>query len=252
MTMETLPVELQECIYMRLHVRDRVMFRIAMPKDTKIRYNPPFEERKLGILAKSIQKRKIPELSTSMKSYLRTVNPCDPTLDEIAEVFPNVVVNVTAKSFEDLIHDGTVTEEDVRALLPENLAVRLQTDWVLKESVYKCKPHVFEILIIHPDIRHFVDNYDFLFCILNYANEELIIHLKQHSGRLGFDVPSFERSLIAYIISYRYNTIFTSQFAILAIRHLPFTRQELERMWIRCLENMNMDAVEMIDRILNV
>ena len=233
-----------------------------MPKDVRFRYKCKAKERKLGLFARSIKKRKISTLSAPMLSYLGTIDRDDPTLDEIAEVFPDAVARhrssngPSVRGLGELIRDGTVSEADVRAHLSEDLSERLTEDWVLTNSVYQCKPCVFDILLIHPDIRRFVDRCEFLFALINNSNDALILHLKRHGSRLGINMQAHERNLVAHImasaVNNKNNILFSSHFALIALRHLPFTVEELERVWPMCLQEMNMDAVEAIDHILGV
>jgi hypothetical protein len=253
-TLETLPVELKEHVYSFLNVSDRARFRVAMQKtDTHFRYKCPMEERKLGLFVRSIKKRRVSAMSFPMRQFLGTIDRDDPTLDEIAEVFPEAVANhrnnnPRLMSLAELISNGTITEEDVRARLHEDLSTLLE-DWEMKETLYKCMPHHLDILLIHPDFRRFIDTHSFLYSIVNFGNEELIVYMKGDFARLGIDMPTHERSLVEYIMKSTPRSIFmTPDFIPVAIRHLPFTSDEMDLVWAKCLEEMNMDVVDEIDR----
>ena len=250
-----LPVEIKEHVYSFLTVTDRARFRLAMQNtDSRFRFKCPEKERRLGLFVRSIKKRKVAALSFPMLQFLGTIDRDDPTLDEIAEVFPEAVANhrnsnkPRVMSLTDLIRDGTITEEDVRAHLHEDLSTQLE-DWGTKSALYSCTPQHLDIILIHPDIRSFIDAYSFLFNLINHGNEKLVGYMKSNSARLGIDMPTHERSLVEYITKSAPRGIFmTSDFIPVAIRHLPFTSDELDLLWSKCLEEMNMDVVEIIDR----
>jgi hypothetical protein len=252
------PIEIQERIYLGLPVRDRVRFRSAMPKDARIRYKCPAEERRLGLFVRFIKKRKIAALSENMLAFMETIERDDPTLDEIAEFFPDAVEKhrssrpVLTMTLVDLIRDGTVSEEDVLARLSEDLARRLNgDDWALRMMLYDCKPEMYDIIIIHPDIRRFVDRAHFMFAVIAHTNEALIMHLKHRGNHMGINVQAHMRSLATDIVS-RTSSISISDphFMLIALKHVAFTVEELERLWDKCFENMNLVAVEAIDNIL--
>ncbi|NBK25366.1 MAG: hypothetical protein EOM68_25505 [Spirochaetia bacterium] len=114
-------------------------------------------------------------------------------------------------------------------------------------AINHCTPQQLDILLIHPDIRAYIDNSSFLYNIINCANEKLIVYMKSNSTRLGINIAAHERSLIVYIM--KASQPFTSRkFIPIAIHHLPFTPDDLDLIWSKCLQEMNIDAVEAIDR----
>jgi len=252
MLLTTLPVEIQERIYSCLPARDRVRFHVAMPKDSRFKNKNPATERRLGLFTKSIKKRKINTLSEPMMQYLGTIDRDDPTLDEIAEVFPDAVEKhrnsmIPKQSLADVIKDKTVTVEHIRACLSEDLSGKLRDNFDLKFALYNCTPQVFEIVILHPDILMFVVHHKFLISLLSYENQKLIMHLKQHGDRLGINIQTHARFVFDYIMKYE---CANTRYIIIALWYISFTTEELERMWIECLKQMNIHAVEAIDRII--
>jgi len=231
----------------------------------KYRYKSPLEKRRLDLFARSIKKSqiksikngKVAALSPYMLTYIESIQRDDPVLDEIAKVFPEAVKKHRASpvvpSLCELIRSGTVTEEDVRARTSEDLYDMLQNDWGFKWRLYGCKPEVLEILLLHPDIRRFVDCSDFLNGMISSSNEELISYLQHHSARLNINMPVHERTLAAYIASdmpTHSMTTSNTHIMLAMLRNLPFTVEELESIWQKCLENINLEVVDAIDNIL--
>jgi hypothetical protein len=252
---EDLPVELNEHVYSFLTVSDRARFRVAMKKtaDSRFQYKCPEKERRLGLFVRSIKKRNIAELSFPMLQFLGTIDRDDPTLDEIAEVFPEAVANhrhgkTTPLNLADLIQDGSLTEQDVRVRMHEDLSVELG-EWKTCSALYNCTPEQFDILIMHPDIRSFIDNDSFLYQTIRHTNEKLIVYMRTNSARLGIDMATHEQSLATYITKQAPDVIFKyTDLITVAIRNLPFTPDDLDLIWSNCLKVMNMDVVEVIDR----
>jgi len=255
--MDSLPVELKEHVYNSLVVSDRARFCMAMKKttDNRFMHKCPKKERRLGLFVRSIKRRMVTTPSLPMLQFLGTIDRDDPTLDEIAEVFPEAVAKhrnsqePQVMSMVDRIRDGSLTEEDVRARLHENLSAELKNDWFTSYALNHCTPQQLDILLIHPDIRAYIDHFMFLYNIFTYANEELIVYMKDNHTRLGINMTAHERSVVVYITEKASRVIFMCpEFIPIAIRHLPFTPEDLDLISSKCIEEMNMDVVEAIDR----
>jgi len=210
---------------------------------------------KIALFVRSIQKRKLRAMSKAMFEFLETIDRGDPALDEIAEVFPEDVARhrggTPSGSLCDLICNGSFTEEDVRARLSEDLSAQLK-EWRLYTALYKMKPQNLDVLLTHPDIRRFVDTSGFLCNVINFGNEELVVHMKNNATRLGIDMEEHMRNLIAFIISPEAGIILFKvlHFIPITLRHLPYTTADLEVVWTRCLEEANMDAIEAIENLM--
>jgi hypothetical protein len=208
---------------------------------------------KVALFARSIKKRWVSQMTRPMLEFLATIDRDDPALDEIAEVFPEAVAahrNNTEpqmRSIVDLIRDGMLTEEHIRANLFEDLT-ELLNDWRVQMTIFGCTPHQFDILIVHPDIRRFVSNCRFLCDLVNQGRDELIMHMKHNADRLGIDMQAQERNAVMYIVSLAHDVLFsTKHFIPNALRHLTFTAEELRVIWSKCLGVVNLDVVELLD-----
>lgn len=78
-----LPVEIQEIIYNKLHVKDRVMLLASKKFDFKPK--PKANEKKLGVLSKAIAKRKVTKLSEPITRFIGSCSSSDPTIQEMSK-----------------------------------------------------------------------------------------------------------------------------------------------------------------------
>ena len=111
-----LPYDLQKHVCGFLHVEDRARLRASLPRGVIRRILPhtPAVEKKLGILAKAVRKRRVSRLSGIMLDFLRAACcQSDPTVRELAAVFPEVATiagdGSRQKTIAEKISDGTIT-----------------------------------------------------------------------------------------------------------------------------------------------
>ena len=156
--LQDLPFELQEVVYNRLPVRDRIKFRMALPRNTKIKFRDGVKEKKLGVLSKAICKGKVKDISRDMKAFLQTCDASDPTIKEMALVLPEVKDICTPKQVFDSddiirkIKDGKLELSDCSHIC--RYLMTTSTDYntiyetnVIKKAIFQCKPVVFDILM---------------------------------------------------------------------------------------------------------
>lgn len=250
-----LPAELQECIYNKLCVKDRVMFKMAMPKSSRIMFKSPSKEKRLGVLVKSIQKKKLASLTKPIKQFLKTCDRHDPTIEAIADVLPEARTIHAVKDMRPnddivgLISEGIVTAKDLERQEEDLRCLIQNSDWELKKALLVCKPSTFDVLVSTPGPlrEHIISTWD-IFSLLNYENGELIEHIKANGQALGMNVQAFIDRFFVHNIHHDYFVLCT-RLVKMALKHLPLSEEHLDMIWLKNLEAMNMEIIDAIDTL---
>jgi hypothetical protein len=239
-----LPADIQHGIYARLHVRDKVSLRLALPKQVLQNLNADVaHEKKLGILHKAITKKVLQKLTPSIKCFLASCDKEDPAFQEIAEVFPEVQ-NTSYKSIFEKIRDGSLTVEDIEyvSIQPEDFNNKTH----LKDAIYSCKPPVFQILMQNDVVKNYLlcNSYFFFLSLFKLCNTELIEHILQSYNEYGFDLEHMKILTKASIMGGVRSIILEKFVRQTILKYLDFTNDDLCTLAMYCLEHMDVEGYE--------
>lgn len=251
-----LPIEIKEHVYNKLDVFDRAKLAMVLPKTEKARFRKYINrtDKLLGVLTRSIQKSRVNELSPMMREFLKKqCDHRDPTLEHLRQHFPREIGELMQKgeganlSLYDIITNGTITEADIRERLTERIDIA--REWNLSSAIYQATPEVFDVLMLHPDIREYVTQYDaaiLIFNMFNYVNEPLLIHILEHgTEKYGMNIPV----MLNYIRGKTHLFGKTERIRLL-LKYVNYTRKELEDLWLHCMNQMCVEGAELVDREL--
>ena len=240
------PIDVQEMIYKKLEVYDRVRLKIALPKQHTLKFNDPALERKLGILVTALKKKRVTHLSNKMKIFLvSSVKKDDPTLNTITQNFPWDFV--LKKTTEDYIIENNV---DALRLCDSADFSNIQDMSVL----YKMHPLTFHNLITQlPNFRTWLLKdrrmiNSFVFNLFNYKNRKLLEFLRQdgHTALFGVDLTDAFVNCRSYIIK---DDVLMScrDSRRLILEHIKFDIDHLNHLWICRMNAMDIDGAIEVD-----
>lgn len=247
-----LPSEIQELVYRKLHVTDRVKLSMALPRNTKVQVKPRVAEKKLGVLAKAVKRRRIASLSDAMKCFITTCDPTDPTITEMTEVFPETRLLAEQQSTVFQTVAEKIKSGDI-ASLAGLTDEKLLEDVKIQVEIYKSNPITFQELM---NIRIFKEwivewQYQVYSNLYNYANSDLLDFIHDYSCNLyDWDVAALKASVrrTYYNPAVKASSMFSrTPCRDLLLKHIPYTAEELESLWLACMERMDIDAAQDID-----
>jgi hypothetical protein len=230
-----LPNDLQDSIYQCLTVDDRVRLRCALPPDARKRVpKPQRNEKRLGVLLKAIRKRRIVRLSRPATEFLRI--QCardDPTVAEIERTFPEITASLDRGSkttLHDKLKDGS--------LLPADLA-SIEDDGDI--NVGLCHPASFDVLIGDERFARLASA-NKVSSIIIYGNTKLLEHL-------ATALPGMYTAGMAHAHAYTvtYGTMWGQDSAAILLRHVAYSREELDGLWTKAMDDMEVEVAETID-----
>jgi len=241
-----LPVEIQERVYNGLHVRDRIKLLMALPKACvrRIRVRPHHNEKKLGVLAKAVEKRRVERLSSTMVAFLK--EECvegDPTIGEIGKVFPELLDDDGTDDIAGRIRNGTLTAKDLEGLVDK----MYRGLGAVRAAVYQCTPAVFDVLYGSEEVRAWMQMFGgqcFIFNLFNYMNPTLIEYLRSAEMVDGFVWPWD----LAYknIMECRHTWVVPATRKLI-LEQVPWTTEQLDEIWKNMMEDMNIDAATEVE-----
>ena len=257
-----LPVELQQLIYNKLPVWDRVRMKMVLPKPQskeqskqQLQWKNPDTERKLGILAGAIQKKRIVKLSDPMKKFIvASVDKEDPTLTEMAQHIPEVAHLLhrpqAARTIEDFIKDN-----DIEALKDVPASAFKEVMYHNPMIMYTVPPATFQGLMTLQGFREWFSTEFpriFYFNIYNYGNTALIDYLHQEGqSSHGLDMHAARQYLRGYILQYSSCLMTRRDIRRVLLKELDFDRKDLEHLWEVRMNEMDIDGAQDVDAVLS-
>lgn len=247
-----LPTSVQEHIYKKLNVKDRLMFKLAFPK-CGIKFSCKYKEKKLGVLYGAVSKKKVTGVTKHIQRFLQACNGDDPTLKEMADVIHDISLidhDVVKKSIIDKIHDGTICEDD----FPE-LSDEVKNDFHTRYHLDRCTVPVFNIVLKCEAVAEYIQRipgyfYYRLYCI---GNASLIEHIETDSAVYNLDLvqlKDYVKTNIANVL-YTYVDIWKSSVSRqLLMKYIGYTKDELEKLWVECINHMLIDVAIGMGEIL--
>lgn len=232
---QNLPTEIQEIIYKKLHVRDRIRLLSVIPNDTrnKMKTFCKYKEKRLGVLSKAIEKKKVKKISFQIMEFIKSCEANDPTLKAISEVFPEIgTIEQTKKSIFQKIQDGTLSDEDY--VDPKEY----------EYIIYKCPPSIWTILWNKENVKEWMTRYNgrsFLFNLFNYGNKALIEFLKNDDN---YPWPWTETR--DYILK-NPNIMLRKNVREILLEYFTFSKAELTSIWEYAISEMDIDSSLDID-----
>lgn len=257
-----LPPNVQQLIYNQLDVCDRAKLAIALQKienaNKVIKYKDKTSEKKLGILSKSIVKKRVVKLSETMMEFLtKSVDPSDSTLGVIAESFPivNTIINKThVKSIAERITEGIVSKEFLDELRNENNDEMLNLSngsfdrsWRFLTSAYGCSVDMFKMLMCVESVSLWVADFNYYFVcnVFEALNADLIDYI--------FNCHPFPLELTGLRLMLT-EWVFVAWPPIDVIRlylqYVQFEEHQLQSMWLFYIGQMDTDCAEMIEEFM--
>jgi hypothetical protein len=241
-----LPTEVQELIYNKLHVNDRVKLLMSIPRNHKIRIKLQSTERKLSILAKAINKRKLSKLSIPIVSFLAKCDPMDATLIEMSQFIPEVATishyNSSHKSPAEKIKEGSITKEEIECLPVFSIISSEPAD--IYNAIYNCNVDTFKRLIETEHIYIWATtSFSFMFNLFNYANTELVTYLHNE----GANTFEWDWRAVAEYIKSSPSILHCKDSLKLVLQFLPYSVDDLNEIWLNMMENMDIDAAVEIE-----
>jgi len=235
--------ELQDIIYNKLHVRDRINLISALPKKHVIKVKYPYDEKKLGVLAKAIHLGKVEKLSEPMKFFLRNCSSSDPTIHEICQAFPELKTYYSTitpyRSIHEKVMDGDVTMDDLQCAPDLNTHDEVSNRFA--KTIYKSPLVSFRIIMNYTPIMTWMkeNSFDVYFNLYNFNNVNVLryIHDEGHY-LLEWNIEALKEqikgmSALFYITSSRK----------LLFEFLSITRDEYKKLWKVLLDNLLVDGV---------
>jgi hypothetical protein len=192
-----LPKEIQEVIYDKLHVRDRVMLNVALPKEARIKRTirtDKLRDKQIGMTWHYIMKRKPARLSASMRMFLET-HKQDPTVQEL--IMQNKSAAPTAISAHDAAFDLLDDDLNKNSIQFDQLH-RYPTAWSLTymQKCHLCNHIAYRITV--PTMQAMIANEQTLqllrgiirgvenlfFNLINVRNEPVLEYILRHQIEL--------------------------------------------------------------------
>jgi hypothetical protein len=243
----TLPVEIQQTIYDKLNVKDRTILEIALGKNKAIQTKPKYKEKKLCIIAKAIEKKKITKISRPIKDFLKTCDPSDPTIIEITNVFPEVPMSPSFETLNHKIIHGQVKLEDLKDIPDINKNTYNYGDdvWVFKSSIFMAHIDSFMVLMQHPAILIWLSlNSTIVFSnLFNYVNERVLEYIfAEGSEILGWDLE-----YLSTCIKLNKPMFYTRSVRRLIMRFISLSHEDYQTLWVDLLERMDIEGIEDVE-----
>ena len=243
-----LPSDIQDMIYKKLHVNDRIKLLTVLPKRHAIKINVSSDEKKLGVLAKAIRQGRVSELSDYMKLFLQTCNSTDPTIHEISLVFPDIMafytIDTPYRTINQKIMDGHVTIDDLQSA--PNINNNDEITKYFKQSIYRSPLISFKVLITNtPLITWMKDNpFEVYFNLFIHSNRDILKYIYDEGGSLlQWNIKALEEQI----------KDLTSLYYIASCRKLVFefvniTCDEYRKIWMSLLDKMMVDGVLEVEK----
>lgn len=264
-----LPIGVQQLIYDQLHVCDRVRMFMAVPRHVRkaLKCESIAKEKKLFVVSRAIAQKRVTKLSYAMKEFLMTCRDTDPTLDPIKIMFPGQVhFKVTTSTLSQLspldelknkIKNGTVTISNLKHLtfdVVRNMHTYNTKFTQLFQALTSCSVSVFEFIYFNNEpFREYVQGsgsgsgseYEYVRNLLwkGEAGANLLQHLLDNAIEYKIDTATMMTKLVEYsipqhgIITCMWNCCYKN-----ILRFCPLSFDDLETIWLYCIEHMWIDA----------
>ena len=261
-----LPLNVQQMIYNKLPAADRARFCIAVPREVRNQLKRKYtsDERKLNGLSRAIEKRKVRRLSLKMRDFLRTCNADDPTCEPIVAAFPDVkeiMIPVTdpfakkpnvTKSVLSKMLDGSIVAADLKDFTTE--FIQETSEFELSEVLSKLSVSVFEFmwensLVFHEYMvfKFTNNNWSFILNCIIWSNVVLAEHILANSEKYRVNREGLNVNICEWTtrdtIAWNYQPEFL-------LRHFPYSREALESIWERLMDDMSVDSASVVDKRL--
>lgn len=230
------PYDIQEVIYNKLNVIDKCAF----DRTAKFKYQRRCIEnqKQLGVLYKLIMQKQITELSLMQLRTLSIYNklyPEDPTIQEIALIFPSVY-NEPYETVYDKLKSGNITEDYLNNIVFNDLYTsqylyKQDLDQIIAEQ----KVDIFKILYKNEHFQKYINQLrnHIYHKIIEYCNEDLFVYIRTNQifgDEMFYD---YIKRDIAFLTDTKKRKFM--------IKHTIYTREEIETIKKRCLNNLYID-----------
>lgn len=239
-----LPSDIQYMVFDKLNAEDRVKLNIALPKRCKIRKTSHIDEstnRKLGIMAKFLKKRKPAQMTDKLRKFLRSHHD-DSTIKEL--MFHEESMEY---SLEECLEDA-LKRCDIEAIkrLPKDALNEKQAELsrvILDMLVSYGTVEFFEELYacdnIEGVVKYMISVRCLVFSAVNHLREDFIKHLK------GDDRFSDDWELMRTLA--RVSIFNTANCVKILITYFDLSEDVKEGMIDNFVKDVNVDCLEMIN-----
>lgn len=227
-----LPPEMRAEISRWLSVSDRARLNAALPRAARVHPVNAAAERTLGVLAMAVRRRRVSALSSKMRDFLSTVLKHDPTLSELAEVFPEVrdiVYQPGTRCLLELRKAKALTQNDVARVLA------LTTEG-MRDFLAGCTPDFFRLMHAEaPDaVQSALNKGGFVFKVVNALNEELLTHLPEfYDGSLQATMNPWDLPILCAGASSR----------AIVFRHFTITDEQVRKLYDAAVGKLDVDGM---------
>lgn len=250
-----LPALAQESIYHHLDAADRVRLNMAMPKDAKFPCDKA-RDKKLGVLATAIRKKRVRQLSRPMREFLATVPKTDVTWECVNREFAE------AKDIE-FVADPPLSLYERKRLNQLTLAdlPRIQ-EMTLESSTYffaGVSPEFFGELYGDDSGRKFLmtlfAEYEvvqrFAFYVVTDLNDTLLTHILLCAASYDGLNLSMVRTHLQDERHYRVNILLSrTQTAQILLRHFTYSQAVIIEVYDAALEAFDVDRMLLYEKYL--
>lgn len=207
-TFKGLPRDVQEHIAQKLNVRDRTMLNCVLPKSERFvkKY-----DRSLGIIHKAIVKKKVSKFTSVLRDFFNKLPDDDATLNEIRNILPDMfsadVLEADRKDYIFTIVKGCSIET----------YKQLRNDDFYKD-IFKDHSKTLKDLL-------------YTIAIWNHKLFEYILVNE-----------TLDMSVLEQDLPYMFYSIETIK---IVLKHMSLSKQVIEKMYVRSVENMSLDTAEL-------
>ena len=171
-----------------------------------------------------------------LSEYYKT-NESDPSIQDIAIQFPEIIGDKPPETLYDKIRLGMISENDLKDVTYYNIPDDLY-NVIVQQNVT-----IFKILYGNECIKKYIYSFKtlILFEIIKYCNEDLFLYLR--TNRIFGDEISYDngKTYIALITN--------NHIRAFMIKHFIYTREQINDNKQKCLDNLHMDAYIDFDRL---
>jgi len=227
------PHDIQEYIYNHLNVIDKCIFnRVA--KFNYIKRHSIETQKTFGILYKLITNKKITTLTFAQTRYLSVYDksyPSDPSIQEIALIFPEIREKPQETLYEK-IKAGTVTADCLKNINLEDLYKYKD----LYEVIASVNSNIFKILYKIEIMKIYIDSWrTTIYYFTIYAcNEDLFLYIK-NNRILDVDYDYKKTSIDLDYLS-------NNKIRAFMLKHFTYSREEIETIKQECIDHLHIDA----------
>jgi hypothetical protein len=214
-----LPHEVKETIAYKLNVCDRTKLNCVLPKNERFKQT---YDKSLGVLHKAICRKKlIQKMNTTMRDFLHTISNKDETLNEIKNEIPDMFKKEIVELDEKDRIFSIIKQCDIKTY--QNLRINALYNDVFKDDE-KLTILLHEMVWCNPVLLEYIFN-----------NEK----------------ETYATAIIKYIQRNFKYSLYNTRSCKIILEHSNFSKEYLEELYIKCIENLYIDTAEVIERHLN-